>query len=173
MEFEEVLKARHSIRSYLNKPIEEWKLEKVLKAANMAPSAGNLQAYEIFVVTDAGLKRALARAAYYQWFIEEAPVVLVFCANPLRSATVYGERGIKLYSVQDATIATTFSMLMATNLGLGSVWIGAFDDDEVMRVLKLPSSLRPVAILPIGYPGERPMITGRRRLEDLVHYVKP
>ena len=171
MEFEELIKASRSIRAFQPRAIEEEKLKKILMAANLAPSAGNLQAYEIYVVKDGKKKRELAKAALDQEFIAEAPVVLVFCANPPRSAFRYGRRGEELYCVQDATIATTFAMLMAADLGLGSVWVGAFYDDWVARILGLPSHLRPIAILPIGYPAERPEFVGRRRLEDLVHYV--
>ena len=171
MEFEELVKVRRSIRAFQPRPVEEEKLRKILIAANLAPSAGNLQAYEIYVVKDREIKRKLAKAALDQDFIAEAPVVLVFCANPLRSAVRYGKRGERLYCVQDATIATTFAMLMATNLGLGNVWVGAFDDDRVSEILKLPRFLKPIAILPIGYPAENPEFTGRRRLEDLVHYT--
>ena len=171
MEFEELIKVRRSIRAFQPVPVEDEKLRKILIAANLAPSAGNLQAYEIYVVRDQKIKARLAKAAFDQEFISEAPIVLVFCANPLRSSIRYGRRGEELYSVQDATIATTFAMLMATNLGLGNVWVGAFDDDEVRRILKLPEFLRPIAILPIGYPAERPEFVGRRSLEDLVHYV--
>lgn len=171
MEFEELIKVRRSIRAFQPIPVEDEKLRKILIAANLAPSAGNLQAYEIYVVKDQKVKARLARAAFDQEFISEAPIVLVFCANPLRSSIRYGRRGEELYSVQDATIATTFAMLMATNLGLGNVWVGAFDDEEVRRVLKLPKFLRPIAILPIGYPAERPEFVGRRSLEDIVHYI--
>ena len=171
MEFEELIKVRRSIRAFQSRPVEEEKLKKILTAANLAPSAGNLQAYEIYVIKDQKIKRELARAALDQDFIAEAPVVLVFCANPLRSSVRYGKRGEGLYCVQDATIATTFAMLMATNLGLGNVWVGAFDDEWVAKILGLPRFLRPIAILPIGYPAERPEFSGRRRLEDLVHYT--
>ena len=171
MEFEKLIKVRRSIRAFKSKPIEEEKLKKILMAANLAPSAGNLQAYEIYVVKDSKLKRMLSRASFDQEFIAEAPIVLVFCANPPRSAIRYGKRGEELYSIQDATIATTFAMLMASDLGLGNVWVGAFDEEEVKRILNLPRYLRPVAILPIGYPAEQPEFVGRRRLEDIVHYT--
>lgn len=171
MEFEELIKTRRSIRAFKPIPVEEEKLNKILVAANLAPSAGNLQAFEIYVVRSQEIKEKLAKAAFDQEFVAEAPIVLVFCANPPRSATKYGERGWKLYSIQDATIAATFSMLMATNLGLGNVWVGAFDEESVKQVLGLPDFLKPVVILPIGYPAEKPKFVGRRKLEDLVHYV--
>jgi nitroreductase len=129
-----------------------------------------LQAYEIFLVRDERKKEALADAALGQEFVAEAPVVLVFCANPSRSARRYGSRGRDLYSIQDATIACTFAMLAATSLGLGSCWVGAFDDEEVKRILGI-KDLKPIAILPIGYPAQRPFPTSRRSLKDLVHEI--
>lgn len=169
MEFFEVVKKRHSTRAYKDKKVEEEKLQKILEAANSAPSAGNLQAYDVFLVRDKEKKKALARAALNQDFIAEAPVVLVFCANPERSWR-YGERGRTLYSIQDATIAAAYAQLAATALGLSTVWIGAFDENEVLEILGNPK-VKPVAIIPIGYPAEEPEITSRRKLKDLVHEV--
>jgi len=169
MDFFEVVERRHSIRAYLHKDLDQSYVDKILEAANKAPSAGNLQAYEIFLVKDPVKKRRLAEAALYQMFIADAPIVLVFCANPRRSSWRYGKRGEELYSIQDATIAAAFSMLACTALGLSSVWVGAFDERLVSAALGNPPNLRPIIILPIGYPGEEPEPTSRRSLKDLVH----
>lgn len=171
MEFFEVIKKRHSIRAFQSTPVEEEKLQQILEATNLAPSAGNLQAYEIYVATNETLRMELARAAYDQKFIAEAPVVLVFFTHPALSAPKYGNRGIKLYSLQDATIACTIAMLAATSLGLASVWVGSFQDEEVQRIINAPREQTPVAILPIGYAAKEPSIRPRRRLSDLVHEV--
>jgi len=171
MEFFAAVKARQSIRAFAGRPLEEEKLQTLLATANAAPSAGNMQAYEIFVVRNAGVKAQLARAAYGQEFIAEAPVVLVFLTNPDRSAVRYGRRGAELYCVQDATIACTFVHLGATSLGLGATWVGAFDETQAHRALGSPSGLRPVAMLPIGYPAEAPLPRPRRALADLVHEI--
>lgn len=172
MEFFEVLKSRHSVRFYIDKPVEEEKLEKILWAANSAPSAGNLQAYEIVVVRDPGRRRALSDAALGQEFIAQAPVVLVFLINPGRTKWRYGLRGVHLYCIQDATIAASYAQLAATALGLGSVWVGAFDSSAVSEIVAAKGELTPVAIMAIGYPGEEPDITPRRPLNDLVHEEK-
>jgi nitroreductase len=171
MEFFEVLKRRRSTRAYAAKPVEAEKLRKILEAANAAPSAGNLQAYEIYRVTGPQKKRALAQAALHQDFVASAPEVLVFCAHPARSAARYRQRGVRLYALQDASIACTFAMLAATALGLASVWVGAFDDDAVSQAIQAPRGHIPVAILPIGYAAETPELTLRRPLDDLVHEV--
>lgn len=171
MEFFEVLKARHSIRAFAATPLEEEKLKAILEAANCAPSAGDLQAYEIYKVTRPSDRAALARAALAQGFVAQAPVVLVFCVHPARASRRYGQRGVRLYAVQDATIACTFAMLAATALGLATVWVGAFDDEAVHRAIGSPEGILPVAILPIGHPAEQPELTPRRRLSELVHEV--
>ncbi len=169
MDFFEIVHARHSIRAFQDAPVEEAKLSAILETANQAPSAGDLQAYEIYLVRDRERRLALARASLEQWFVSEAPLALVFCAHPARASRRYGQRGVRLYAVQDATIACTFAMLAATAQGLATCWVGAFDDDGVRRAIGAPESLLPVAILPIGYPGEQPEPTPRRRLKDLVH----
>lgn len=172
MDFFEVLRRRRSIRAYRPEPVDEGILNQILQAINSAPSAGNLQAYEVVVVREAERKRLLAQAAWGQWFIAQAPVVLVFVANPERNRWRYGRRGEELYAVQDATIACTYAHLATTALGLGSCWIGAFDDKAVAQAIGVDPPMRPVAILPIGHPAETPLGTGRRPLNDLVHEEK-
>lgn len=172
MELFEVLAARHSIRAFTEQSIPDEALTKILEAVNRAPSAGNLQAFEIYRVTKAAHKEALMRASYDQEFLIQAPVVLVFCAAPARSAVRYTERGETLYCIQDATIACTFVMLAATALGLGTVWVGAFDEEAVHKIIGAAPGHRPVAMLPIGYPNAEPRIRPRRALEDIVHPVK-
>lgn len=169
MEFFDVLAKRRSIRSFKDREVEEEKLRKVLEAANSAPSAGDLQAYEIIVVKSEAKRKALARASLNQEFIAEAPVVLVFLINPRRTKWRYGLRGVHLYCIQDASIAASYAQLAVTALGLGSVWVGAFDANEVSRIVKADEESTPVAIMPIGYADEDPDPTPRRRLEELVH----
>ena len=154
MDFFEVVKNRHSIRAFKNKEIEKEKLDKLLFVANSSPSAGDLQAYQIFLVRENAQKIALAKAAYGQDFLVQAPVDLVFCIDPLRSARKYGRRGSELYSIQDATISAAYVHLAAVDLGLGSVIVGAFDEEAVSKILNLPGTLRPIIILPVGYPAK-------------------
>lgn len=171
MKFFDVVGERRSVRAFAEQVPEEEKLRKILDTANQAPSAGNLQAYEIFVVRRATDRKALARAALGQEFLAGAPVSLVFCARPGRAAPKYGQRGTRLYATQDATIACTYAMLAATALGLATVWVGAFHDDEVRRAIRGSDEVIPVAILPIGYPAEKPEPTSRRPIEDLAHEI--
>jgi nitroreductase len=171
MDFFELVKARRSVRAFTDKPIEAEKFQQILEAANCAPSAGNLQSYEIYVVRGLEQRQALVRAALNQEFIAQAPVALVFCAHPQRAADRYGARGVNLYSLQDATIACSFAVLAATALGLASVWVGAYDDEDVRQAIGAPEEHIPVAVLPLGYGAEAPPARPRRGLPDLVHEV--
>lgn len=150
----DVFKKRHSVRKFQAKEIKEGDLAEILAAANSAPSAGNLQAREIIVVKDKKIKEQLAEAAQGQNFVAEAPVVLVFCALPSRSAARYGQRGQDLYALQDATIAASFAWLQAVTLGLSACWVGAFEEKEVQKILKLNQNCRPIVILPVGFALE-------------------
>ncbi len=172
MDFFEVVKERHSIRAYKKQPVEPEKLQQILEAINQAPSAGNLQAYEVYSVRDAQRKAALVKAAGGQECLTQAPVVLVFCSHANRAAEKYGQRGTDLYSLQDATIACTFAMLAITALGLSTVWVGAFDEGAVREAIGLPENHRPVGLLPIGYAAEAPRFRHRRKLSELIHEVK-
>lgn len=169
MDFFKIVEDRRSMRKYAETPVEEEKIHKILETANKAPSAGNLQGYEIYVVRKLEQRQALVNAAWDQGFLAEAPVVLIFCANPSRSQEKYGERGTSLYCIQDATIACAYSQLAAKALGLDTVWVGAFDEAAVSEIAHLPPNLRPVIMLPIGYAGRVPSVRPRRELGDLVH----
>jgi nitroreductase len=168
MELFETIQARQSVRAYQSRGLEPDQLQAVLSAANQSPSAGNLQAYQILLIREKNLMLQLAQVTYNQDFLTQAPVVLVFCADVERSGAKYGEAGERLFCVQDATIATAYAQLAATALGLATCWIGAFDEQKVSRLLGVKPSLRPVAILPVGWPAESPTRTPRRSLEELV-----
>jgi len=170
MDFTELIKTRQSVRSFQNKKIDKEALENLLKLTNRAPSAGNLQAYEIYIIDKEDLKKELSHAAMDQASLIEASVILIFCANSSRN-TKYGDRGASLYSIQDATIATAYAQLAVTNAGLSSVWVGAFEPENVRNILDLPDGIIPVSMLPIGYSNETPDIKSRRELEDIMHYL--
>ena len=171
MEFFEVVGKRHSLRAFKDKEIEKEKLEKLLYVANSAPSAGNLQALEIFLVKDIQKKQKLVKAVLGQDFVAEARIVLVFFADHQRSASKYGQRGEELYCIQDATLSAAYAWLQAVELGLGACWVGAFDEKLIKEILEIKHDWHPIAILPIGYPDEKPRSTLRRDLSDLVHEV--
>ncbi len=170
-DFFETVRHRHSIRQYQSDmPVEPEKLHAILETACSAPSAGDLQAYRIIVVRNQEKRKTLSQDAG-QPFIAEAPVCLVFCADPERSGAEYGDRGRSLYAVQDATIATAYTQLAIVAAGLGSTWVGFFDEEKVRHTLGIQTSLSPIAMLSIGYPAELPEPTSRRKMTDLISYV--
>ena len=168
MEFFQAVRERQSIRAFKPLPIEPEKLDALFEAVNRAPSAGNLQAFEVVLVEEAENKERLARACFQQAFLAEAPLVLVFFANPERSTPKYGERG-ELYALQDATIAAAYTQLVAQALGLGSAWVGAFEEQEVREVLQCPAEWIPVCVIPLGHANEKPFHTDRRIAEEVFH----
>lgn len=170
MEFNDVLKNRRSFRGYAEKAVEQGKVEAVLSAANSAPSAGNLQSFKIYIVGGRETKEALMRASHDQEFLLQAPLLLIFCADK-NPGYKYGEKGAELYSVQDATIAAAYAQLAATDQGLGTVWVGAFDPLEVSRLIEAEPHHVPVAIIPLGYPDSEPRPRERKTLDELVREV--
>jgi nitroreductase len=172
MDFFEVVNLRQSIRAFQDKPIDPAAIQQILDVINRAPSAGNLQGYEVYLVTNRAVIQVLARSTSGQDFIAQVPLVLVFCAHPARSALRYRERGTTLYCVQDATIACAYAQLAVTALGLASVWVGAFDEDAVRQAISVGHDLRPVVFLPIGNAAEKPEVRTRRSIDDLVHRVE-
>jgi len=172
---DEVLKAvkeRRSIRSFLKKEIPEELIKKLIEAIIWAPSAGNLQARKFFFIKNRDLKLKLAYASLNQMFIVEAPLVIVGCIDINKIYPRYGERGVYLYAIQDVSCSITNAMLVAHENGLGSVWIGAFREDEVSKILNLPKHLRPVVILPVGYPADIPKAPPRVSIHEAVEFVE-
>lgn len=168
-DFFETVRHRHSVRKYrTDLPVESAKLHAVLETASSAPSAGDLQAYRIIVVSDASTRVTLARLASNQTFMAEAPVILVFCTDPERSGAKYGNRGRRLYALQDATIAATYAQLAAVAAGMATAWVGMFDEGEVSAALNLEPGLVPIAMLTLGYAAELPEDTPRRPLAETV-----
>jgi len=169
--FFEFLNKRRSIRSFKEESIEESKLDKIIEACNLAPpSSGGLQTFEIYWVKNREMREKIVSAAKDQALVAQAPLLLVFCANPSRSVERFGERS-QLFSVQDATIAAAYAQLTVHLLGLSTVWVGAFDEKKVSEILQLPQGQRPIALLPIGYENEKPKEKTTRGIKDLLHTI--
>lgn len=168
MEFEEVLRKRHSIRRFQEKEIPGKTIRKIVEMSNLSPSAGNLQARSVVIVKDRKTKEKVSEAALDQYFIAEAPVVFVICANLEESASKYGKRGREFYAIQDATIFASYLQLIITSLGLASCWVGAFYESELRKILGLPERMRPIAIIPVGFAAEEPYLTGRKSLSEII-----
>lgn len=164
-----VMAARRSTRKFDNKRmVEEWKIDKILAAADTAPTAGNFQGFEIFYVKDPKTKEKLVGAANNQPHVN-TPVVLVFCKNPSRVKLNFPPDILAKFAIQDATLAAAYSQLAAHALGLSSIWIGMFDEGRVMEAVG--TDLKPSSLLCIGYPAQKRGPRSRRKLKDLIHIV--
>jgi nitroreductase len=169
---DEVLKAvkeRRSVRDFQTKEIPDDVAKKLVEALIWAPSAGNLQSRKFYFVTTPSLKRRLASAALDQQFIAEAPLVVIGCADA-RIAAHYGTRGATLYALQDVACSIMSMMLVACESGLATVWVGAFREGPVAEILELPGDLRPVAIVPVGYPSRIPPAPPRVSAAEAVEW---
>ncbi|MEW6584385.1 MAG: nitroreductase family protein [Nitrospirota bacterium] len=164
------VKKRRSIREFLKKDISEDLMKKLGEALIWAPSAGNLQSRKFYFVKNAEVRKKIAVAALNQSFIAEAPLVIVGCADS-RIAFKYGERGVHLYSIVDVACSIMGMMLVAHENGLGSTWVGAFNEEAVSKILSLPRHLRPVTIVPVGHPSKIPYPPSRVSLRDAVEVV--
>jgi nitroreductase len=160
----EAITNRYSVRRYRNKAVEEQKLLRVLEAARLAPSASNRQEWRFVVVRDEARRRALAHAARDQEFVGEAPVVIVACAVDTGHVMPCG---LPSFSI-DVAIALEHIALQATEEGLGTCWIGAFDQAEVKRLLGIPGDVWVVELMPLGYPADQPGQKARKSLGEIV-----
>lgn len=151
MEFIDVITKRKSVRSYLPKEVPEELITEIAQRMERAPSAGDLKAWKAFFLSSPDVRKQIAAAALDQNFLAQAPVVVVFCANPEVSSKKYGERGASFYCLQDATIAAAYCQLIATDLGLATCWVGAFYSSEIQRIAKIPETLQPIALMALGY----------------------
>jgi len=164
-----VIQSRRSVRRFSQSPIPENELKEILRTGFSAPSAGNKQPWRVVILKDRTRINRIAAAAFGQTFIAKASVVLVICAVPHESAERYEERGATLYVLQDTAALTQNIILAAHALGYATCWIGAFSENEVTEILKVPDGMRPVSIIPIGHvEGETPKARPRRPFEDVI-----
>lgn len=165
----EVMKRRRSTRKFDNKPVEDWKVDKILAAADTAPTAGNFQGFEVFYIKNEKLKEQLVKAANDQPYVN-SPIVLVYCKNPSRVKLQFPDKMLKKFAIQDATLAAAYSQLAATALGLSTIWIGMIDEKKVAEIIG--TDLVPSSILCIGYPVKRKHPKPRRNLSELIHVLE-
>ena len=168
----ECIKQRRSIRTFLPTPVPRDIVDKLLQSAILAPSAGNWQSWRFYVVVNGALRHDLVKAASDQDFIAEAPQVIVVCAEPGRAENTYGDRARELYCLQDTAAAIENLMLAAHAHGLGTCWVGDFDEAAVKQILHIDEAFRPVALVPLGYPNEIPNPRWRRPLNEVVEYIE-
>jgi nitroreductase len=175
MELDKAIRKRKMVRKYdKRRDVPDRLIDKLLENASKAPSAGHTQVQEFIVVKDPQTKRKLRLASVNQEQVEDALVLIVVCSNTSRSVGRYGQRGKEFYSVVDGAFASMLILLTATNEGLGAGFVGAFEDNKVSEILGLPSdgSVRPIGIIALGYPDERPTKLKRIPRDTLVHYER-
>lgn len=168
MDVLDAIKKRRSIRKYLPVAVEWDKVVNVLEAGRHAPSAGNLQDWKFVVVTDAKRKRDIASACLNQVWMETAPIHIVICSNPEKTIQQYGDKGEE-YSMEDAACAAMNMMLAATSEGLGSCWVGAFEEIMLIEAISIPTRATPRMIITLGYADEIVPTPPRIPLESIVH----
>ncbi len=166
MEFSDLIRERYSVRAYTPDPIEDEKLDRVLEAARLAPTAANRQPFRILVIETAGREEELSRIYGKAWFVQP-PLVICACGLPEEGWT---RRDGKSYVDVDVAIVMDHLILAAANEGLGTCWVGAFDPDEAREVLSLPEDVEPIAFTPLGYPADEPGSKKRKPLDKLVRY---
>ena len=166
MKFQELIEARYSVRAYKPDPVEDAKLQQVLEAARLAPTAVNRQPFQLIVIHTKGREEELNRIYGRDWFVQP-PLVICICGVP---ALAWSRMDGMNYCAVDVTIAMDHLILAATELGLGTCWIGAFDPDAAREVLGLPDTVEPIAFTPLGYPADEPRQKKRKPLSELVRY---
>jgi nitroreductase len=168
MEFSELISMRYSVRGYKSDPVEDDKLQQVLEAARLAPTANNRQPFRLIVIRTAGREAELKRIYQQEWFTQ-APLVICACAIPKLS---WVRMDGKPYTDVDVAIAMDHLILAATALGLGTCWIANFDPDAAREVLDLPDGVEPVVFTALGYPAVQPGPKDRKSLSEMVFYER-
>jgi nitroreductase len=167
MEFYELIKKRRSTRGFEPREIPAEVLNRVLDAARVAPSACNLQPWHFLVLKEKAAREKLKEAYSRDWFWS-APVIIVGCVDMEKA----WRRGEVSYGEVDLAIAMDHLILAAVNEGLGTCWVGAFDEAKARAVLQIPENMKIVAMTPLGYPMKVNGTDKRKPLEEIVHYEK-
>lgn len=164
----DIMEKRYSVRGYLDKEVEQDKLDKILRAAQVAPTGVNAQAFKIYVIDTKKHKEKLQEVAQWDWFFE-APIILAVVSKSADAWTRSWD-GKNLGDI-DATIVMDHIILEATELGLGTCYIAAFHKEPLSELLSLSDEFEPILLTPLGYPNAQPRGTDRKSLDDLVEYI--
>ncbi len=168
MDFLELARKRYSVRSYKSDPVEQEKLSRILDAARLAPTAVNIQPFQLVVVYTLDREAELLKIYNKKWFVQP-PIVICGCGLVAKS---WVRKDGKNYNDVDVAIVMDHLILAATAEGLGTCWIGAFDSAAAKEVLGLPDGVEPIAFTPLGYAADRPPRKKRKPLSELVRYEK-
>jgi nitroreductase len=179
MEFEGVIKSRESIRDFTDKKVEDEKINFVLECARLAPSWANKQCWQFIVVKDKKIIKDLSKTNIINLWLKNVPVIIVACGDPKQSGV---RNGIN-YFIVDVSISLEHLVLAATDKGLGTCWIGGFNEKKVKEILEIPENIRVVALTPLGYPSEKKRFIGklakvvtqsknRKSLDKIIHINK-
>lgn len=168
MEFQELIKKRYSVRAYKSDEVPEDVINKIVEAARLAPTAANRQSFKLYVIKTAGFKDELKKIYPREWFVQ-APYVMGICGIPDGNWVRSDGRN---YVDVDSAIVMDHVILAATDLGIGTCWIGAFDPDAAREYLELPPEMEPIAFTPIGYPVDDPGMKRRKPVDELVRFIR-
>lgn len=166
MDFLKLVRQRYSVRAYKSDPVEEDKLQKIFEAVRIAPTASNRQPFQVIVIHTKGREQEISRICRASWFTQ-APIVICICGI---SSEGWVRRDGKNYCDVDVAIAMDHLILAATDLGLGTCWVGAFHPDVAREVLKIPDGAEPIAFTPLGYPDDHPREKVRKSINEIVRY---
>jgi len=172
MDVMEAIQSRRSIRKYQAKPVEQDKIGQIIEAGRATPSSGNVQNWKFIIVIDEHKRKDIAKASLDQEWMVHAPVHMVILSDPDAAKGMYGLRGERLYAVQNCAAAATNMMLTAHSLGLGSCWVGAFDEEKISRIVEAKDEHRPQIIITIGYAAETPDIPPRSKFDTVAFINK-
>jgi len=172
MELQDAIHNRRSIRRFKKKPVEWEKIGRLIEAGMAAPSAGNIQDVKYIVVLDEGARKEIAKACLNQVWMEKAPVLLVLCSDFQKTVRFYGLRGERLYTIQNSAAAAQNILLAAHDFGLGSCWIGAFNEDMLKATLNIPDYARPHLVIALGYPDGVVAAPEKMKIEHCVFINK-
>jgi nitroreductase len=168
----EAIRKRRSIRKYKDQPVEWEKIVNIVDSARFAPTSGNIQNWKLVVIRESPNKKLIVKACHDQQWIVEADTIIAVIGEPEPAARYYGVRGEHLYTIQNATAVIENILLAATDQGLGSCWVAAFDEDLMRRALMLPEEIIPLAVVTIGYPDEKPDMPPRTEPQHMIFLEK-
>ena len=172
MEIFDCIRTRRSIRKYKNSQVPWDNVVEILQAAKYAPFAGNILNCKFIIVKNDGKRKAIAEACAQQFWMQDAPIHIVVVGEPEKAERFYGERGGRIYTIQGAAAAIQNMLLTAHSLGLGSCWVGSFDEEEIRRLCNLPENVNVQGIITIGFADESPTPPPKYRIEHIMFFEK-